>query len=221
MKTIIVRALIVIACIAALTSGYVFHVLLAVLVVSKGEPIPRYTVARSALLVIDIQDGTTGGSSHSSSLVKQSAALIGTVNAITARAQKLNMPVIYIRHEYTDRVFNFITMGMLATGTKSVELDKRLNVVSPNIFVKYKSDAFSNPELDAFLRKNEISHIYVTGLDAEYCVHKTILGALNRGYNVTVIHDAVITANTAKKDMLLQQYVKEGAVLASSEKFQQ
>jgi len=66
-------------------------------------------------------------------------------------------------------------------------------VINGNDFTKRISDSFSNPQLDAFLIRNRVDELYLVGLDASYCVHKTALGALNRGYKVTVVDDAVLS----------------------------
>lgn len=55
------------------------------------------------------------------------------------------------------------------------------------------------------------------GLDAAYCVHNTARGALNRGYKVKIVKDAIIT----RIDMsdILKQYEQEGILVTSSAEF--
>jgi nicotinamidase-related amidase len=77
-------------------------------------------------------------------------------------------------------------------------------------------DAFSNPALDAFLPQNEVSRLYVTGLDAAYCVDRTIKGALNRGYKVTAVKDAIISSTAEKRDQFLKSYETEGVTLTDA-----
>jgi len=52
--------------------------------------------------------------------------------------------------------------------------------------------------------------------DAAYCVHKTALGALNRGYKVTVVDDALMTRKNLSD--VLKQYEKDGIPTITSGK---
>ncbi len=48
-----------------------------------------------------------------------------------------------------------------------------------------------NRDFNQFLQENNISDIYITGLAAEYCVLQTSLAAVDYGYNVYLIEEAV------------------------------
>ncbi len=98
---------------------------------------------------------------------------------------------------------------------RPARLDQRLMVKSPYRLTKKKNDAFSNPELDILLRQHQISHLYVAGLDASYCVNCTIRGGLNRENKVTVIQDAVISAQVDRKAEMIGQFRELGAPIIS------
>jgi nicotinamidase/pyrazinamidase len=188
-------------------------------VVSKGTPIPVYENGRSALLVVDIQECTTGTVSTSEDLKSQSEWLIPMINRLTRRADSLGIPVVFIRSELTNPLLNILNNSM-ARGSEGAKLDHRLSVgESDPVITKSRSDAFSNPELDRVLGEMGVDHIYLTGLDAAHCVDNTFLGALNRGYRITVIADAVISAPPDIRDGKIKEFQAQGAQIIQSKDF--
>jgi len=80
-------------------------------------------------------------------------------------------------------------------------------------------DGFSNDALQKFLMENRINRLYMTGLDAEYCVYRTSRAAKNRGYSVNLIEDAVISSTVEKKLNILKKYKSDGINLITTEDF--
>jgi nicotinamidase-related amidase len=78
-------------------------------------------------------------------------------------------------------------------------------------------DAFSNNKLDRFLVDNKINSLYITGLDAEACVDKTVKAALNRGYKVTIIKDAIAAKSDEKLKNKIEEFSKLGADISTTE----
>ncbi len=75
-------------------------------------------------------------------------------------------------------------------------------------------------ELDSYLKRNEISTIYVAGLTTDYCVYFTVLDGLSLGYNVFVIEDAcrAVNLNPGDSEKALKDMKKKGAkIIQSSE----
>ena len=60
-------------------------------------------------------------------------------------------------------------------------------------FYKNSYSAFSNLELDSFLKRNKINHLYICGFYGEGCVNSTIHGAFALGYDITPIEDLIDT----------------------------
>jgi len=84
--------------------------------------------------------------------------------------------------------------------------------------VKYIADSFSNNDFEDFLIKNRINHLYIAGADAEYCVDKTVKGALNRDYRVTVIKDAVVTKTEERRKKKIDDFSSLGAGILETDK---
>ncbi len=51
----------------------------------------------------------------------------------------------------------------------------------------YSAFEATNINLDGFLKKNKVTHLYLAGLTTEYCVKSTALDAVKHGYKTTVI----------------------------------
>jgi len=80
-------------------------------------------------------------------------------------------------------------------------------------------DAFTNRDFEKYLIEQRINHIVVTGIDAEDCVDKTIKGALDRSYHVTVIADAIATASDERRDQKITDFKNLGTETLTAEEF--
>ena len=186
--------------------------------ISEGTPIPDYGNINSAILVVDIQEGTTGSVSVTESYTLQADELIHNVNTITSVAACEKIPVIYIKSEVSNPLINILN-NTLAEGSPGAELDHRMNVDSDHIITKKKNDSFNNTDLDQLFANLHVNHIYLTGLDAAHCIHHTLQGALIRGYGVTVVEDAVITDPEEQRDATIQQFREMGVEVISTPAF--
>jgi nicotinamidase/pyrazinamidase len=190
---------------------------------TQGEKIEHYEAPQQALLVIDMQEDFTGTTAQPPNPYKDSEQLIATVNTLIEEASKQEIIVVYIRQEF-DGLWGTMVSWMISGGTAikgnpGTEIDKRIAILSGYVFSKPKPDAFSNPELGALLIEHQVNELYLVGLDAEYCVHVTAKGALNRGYAVNIITDGIALRAEEKWEELLQQYREEGITLLTSQEF--
>ena len=62
------------------------------------------------------------------------------------------------------------------------------------LFFKSELDAFSNPELDSYLRAHKVDRVLISGVTTDKCVKASISGALKRGYAISVLRDLVAAA---------------------------
>jgi nicotinamidase-related amidase len=65
---------------------------------------------------------------------------------------------------------------------------------------------FSGVRLDRILRERNVDTLVVTGAETDVCVLATVLGAMDRGYRVIVVTDAVCSSADQGHDALVQQY---------------
>lgn len=66
--------------------------------------------------------------------------------------------------------------------------------------------AFSGVRLDRLLHDRGVDSLVVTGAETDVCVLATVLGAIDRGYRVVLVTDAVCSSADRGHDALLQQY---------------
>ncbi len=182
--------------------------------VTVGVPIENPDPDQVALIVIDIQEGTTGEISDTESYIEQSEVFIRNVNGAIEDALDKGHILIYIKSEVVNPLINILNNSM-ARGSVGAELDKRLTVKPGHILTKRKNDPFTNPDLDRILTENHVGTLMLVGLDAAHCVTSTVQAALNRAYSISVVENAVISATEKQKNDALDEFSKLGVEIIS------
>lgn len=163
---------------------------------------------KKALLVVDMQNFCVG-ENHAAYFKYNNEDLIKAVNrAIDTNKDNL---VIYIKNVMKKKFINNFAPFHAYEGTKDIELVNNLKIVSNNIFTKYEGNAFSNPELNVLLKKNNIQCIEIVGVDGGWCVALTALGAIKEGYKVIVNKNAVGTRFVKIRDKYFKKLKVKGA----------
>ncbi len=114
--------------------------------------------------------------------------------------RKLELPVIHIIREYKAdgsdiefiRLKKFLEGDKHAVpGTAGAEIVSELKP-GPGEFVivKPRFSAFMHTELDAVLRRHDIGHIVVAGINLANCVRETIYDGVSYGYDMVLLTDA-------------------------------
>lgn len=178
-------------------------------IISKGQPINNFAETKYALLVIDIQEATTGNVSMYPYFKDKSEVFINNINQIIDSFKILNLPVVYVRSEITNPLINFLNSSY-AKGSKGVKNDKRLKIVSNIEVVKKGKDSFRNTSLDSILICNKVNELYIVGLDAAECVNATVEAAQNRKYKVNLIEDAVLSKSKELTDSMMMCFRNRG-----------
>jgi nicotinamidase/pyrazinamidase len=209
------KVLIALAAVGVITAVFIFAAFKKIYTPTTGEKISEYTKPGKALLVIDVQEDYTGLKGKQPVPYPNAGEQIAVINKLINKASASGIQVVYIRQLFDNNLITRTFIGRSIEGLPGVELDGRIKVINRNDFTKKISDAFSNPQLEAFLIKNRVDGLYLVGLDAAYCVHKTALGALNRGYKVTVVDDAIMSQKNMSDAMM--QFEKDGIPAISSE----
>jgi len=129
---------------------------------------------RSAILVVDAQIGLMGGAHEGSAVVK-------AINKTISKIRESCGVVVFIQHCHLS--YETLMKGNTGLGLHP-DLDK-----SPEerVFGKESSDSFYETSLDDLLAENDVEHVYITGLQTEYCVDTTSRVALSKGYSVTLV----------------------------------
>lgn len=137
---------------------------------------------KTALLVIDVQQGLCEGEHHPFDL----AGVIARINQVSAQARGAGAPVIFIQHESSSDFLEFGTDAwQLARGLHVEDADLRLR--------KTTADAFHRTELEQILKSHRVTDLVICGMHTEFCVDTTTRRALALGYPVVLVEDAHTT----------------------------
>jgi nicotinamidase-related amidase len=71
---------------------------------------------------------------------------------------------------------------------------------------KTRYSGFAEPKLLAHLREREADALIISGSETDVCVLATALSAVDLGYRVIVVRDAVCSSSDEGHDMLLRLY---------------
>ncbi len=178
-------------------------------------------MVKTAMLVLDVQEDFVGEHARMPVAKSHVKPMLDVINRVIEQAHPLGMPIIYIGNEFERSQWftNWFRNHAAIKGQPGAMLDKRLRVGSDLYFSKKVGDAFSNPQLADFLAKHESQHLVILGLFTEGCVSATAKSALSRGYKVTVLQDAVASANNRRRDKALVGLAKKGVMTTTSRMF--
>lgn len=211
----------VVLIIAALVAGLallLFGMIYQLMKPTEGGKIPEYGTRAKALLVVDVQEDYTGTAALRP--YKDRETLVASTNVLIAEAEKRKIPVVYIENIIDNPVFKSMMKGVNAPGAPGTKTDARiLKALDSITLTKNRSDAFSNPMLDEFLRSKKVNELILCGLDGAYCVKSTSIGGLNRGYKVTLIPEAVASESGYPREELLSMWKKAGIEVMSLKDF--
>ncbi|MGO8792088.1 MAG: cysteine hydrolase [Terriglobia bacterium] len=70
------------------------------------------------------------------------------------------------------------------------------------------ASAFSHSNLDAYLRNNGITSLFLAGYALHVCVESTLRAAHDLGYEATVLQDACAAFNQAQRQHVLEEVVQ-------------
>ena len=180
---------------------------------TTGDPIPAYSAPRCAVLAVDLQRDFLADDARMPIARPQIGPLIRASNAVLDSAHARGWRVVTIGNEFPPgpSLRNLIQHDAALRGSSGAAIDPRVSRVSDAYFPKASRDAFTNPALDAWLRGAQVDHLIVFGVMAHACVRATVLGALRRGYRVTVLRDAVGAPRDDVRDAALARLGRAGA----------
>ncbi|GAA1707765.1 hypothetical protein GCM10009765_66600 [Fodinicola feengrottensis] len=132
---------------------------------------------KTALLVIDVQNGVVADAYDRDTVVANIATLVD-------KARVAGIDVVWIQHNNDDLVkdtenWQFVPELKWGAGEPVVQ--------------KHYADAFEETDLESVLAAGGIGRVYVAGAQTDECVRSTLHGALVRGYDATLVGDAHTT----------------------------
>ena len=135
---------------------------------------------KAALFVIDVQNRMF----KEGEAVYKDDDLIKKIKEVIIQARVHQVPIVYIQHNGPDG-------SPLEFGTKGWEIHSDIIPQQQDIVIqKMTPDSFFNTTLAEELRKKDIEHVIITGIQTEVCVDTTCRRAFSMGYKVTLVSDA-------------------------------
>ncbi len=139
------------------------------------------TLNNKALLIIDMQLGNFIGDDP----IFKGEELLKKAGKLISKFLSAACPIIYIQN-----------MGSTGDpdepGTPGWHIHSELVPPTNNLIIqKTTPDSFYKTNLNKLIQSFHIKHLYVLGLQTEYCIDTTVRRAFSLGYKVTLVRDAL------------------------------
>jgi len=134
---------------------------------------------KSALLVIDVQNQVVDGAFNKDQV-------IANINTAVGNARAAGVPVVWVQH----------SDDWMAIGSDDWQIVPQLSPADGEAKVgKLYRNSFEATTLEEVLAGLGVGHVYVCGAQTNNCVRFTSHGAMERGYDVTLLMDAHTTTD--------------------------
>ncbi|HYY48318.1 MAG TPA: nicotinamidase [Thermoplasmata archaeon] len=160
---------------------------------------------RPALLVVDVQNDFCPGGSLA---VPRGDEIVPRVNRLVALFLRRGLPVLYTRCWHPRVTKHFKEFGgawppHCVQGTKGARFHPRLEVPKGTMVLSKgmdpEQDSYSGfqattdrgRDLESTLHELEVDEVFIAGLATDYCVRATALDGMRRGFQASVLTDAV------------------------------
>jgi nicotinamidase-related amidase len=137
---------------------------------------------KSVLLVVDVQKGVMAEA-------WDAPRVIGNVSRAVDRARASGVPVIWVQHNDDE----------LPRDSEAWVLELEPAKDEPVVHKSFNS-SFENTNLDDELARVGATRIALAGAATNWCIRATAYGALERGYDLTLISDAHTTGGFELED---------------------
>lgn len=132
---------------------------------------------KTALLVIDMQNGVLGQA-------YERDRVIANVGVLIDKARAASVDVVWIQHNSDE----------LPSGSHAWEYVPQLQrLESEPLVQKEYGDAFEATDLEQVLASRGVGSLLVSGAQTDACIRSTLHGALTRGYDALLVRDAHTT----------------------------
>jgi nicotinamidase-related amidase len=133
----------------------------------------------SVLMVVDVQVGVMVGKWDAPRIIQNIARTV-------ERARAQGVPVIWVQHAEDDLVYGSAPwqwVPELLPAQDELRIHKNFN------------SAFEQTTLEDELAQRGVTHIVLAGAATNWCIRATAYGALDRGYDLTLVKDAHTTGS--------------------------
>jgi nicotinamidase-related amidase len=139
---------------------------------------------KAALLVVDAQVGVMRNAWNAPEVIRN-------IGIAVDKARKEGVPVLWVQHSDRELVLDspdWQLVPELAPAKDELQIHKQFN------------SSFEQTVLDETLARLGTTHIVLAGAATNWCIRATAYGALDRGYDLTLIKDAHTTETMEFED---------------------
>lgn len=152
--------------------------------------------ANTALLVIDVQERLMP-------VIHEKELIFENVNKLIRGADVLGIEII--------------TTEQYPKGLGNTCNEIQLPAENPIVIEKMCFSCMLNDEVNEQLKLTNVKDVIICGVEAHICVLKTALDALEAGYRVHVVADAVSSRTPQNKQLAIERMRQAGAFIVSVE----
>lgn len=139
-----------------------------------------------ALIIVDLQNDYFSGGRWPLIGIDAVAA---NAKRVLARFRDTGTLVIHIRHEFETSDAPFFVPGSVGAQINACVLPEK----GEPVVLKHHPNAFRDTELKTLLDERDIRKLTVLGAMSYVCIDATVRAAVDLGYDVTVVYDAIAT----------------------------
>jgi nicotinamidase-related amidase len=149
-------------------------------------------MANEAVVIIDVQNAILDIADMTSRVKTHAAldALVAKIATLLQRARNHAVPVLFVQHDGQ-------AGHRLEPGSPGWKIREEITPADGEpVIHKSASDAFFETTLATELEARAIDTLIVAGCMTQYCVDTTVRRAVSMGYDVTLVADGHMTADT-------------------------
>lgn len=140
--------------------------------------------SKQALIVVDVQVGVVGAAWERERVVTNIARTV-------EKARQKDIPIIWVQHSEEELPHGspaWQWVPELQPADDEIRIDKNFN------------SSFEQTNLEATLADLGVTHVVLAGAATNWCIRATAYGALERGYDLTLIKDGHTTESMEFED---------------------
>ena len=132
---------------------------------------------KTALLVIDVQNGAVGQAYDRDNIV-------ANISTLVDKARAADVDVVWVQHNSEE----------LAPDSKSWQyVPELVRRDSEALVQKSYGDSFEETDLESVLAAHGVGRLVVAGAQTDECIRSTLHGAITRGYDATLVAGWMLT----------------------------
>ena len=140
-----------------------------------------------ALVIIDVQMGMFTVPGYT---LHDGEGTVARIAGLLKRARENGVPVFFVQHDGGKG-------DPFEQGTPGFPFRPELAPHDgESVTVKRHCNSFQNTDFDQTLKRADVDHLVVCGMQTEYCVDTAVRAAVERGYKITLVSDGHTTFDT-------------------------